>query len=270
MTLASWFSSMRHSRRLTRTGARRNARAFNRRESFEALEDRRLLSTANFASDSETVDESAGTFSIPVTVSGTPDGTPTVSTFSSGFSGPYGLAFDAAGNLYVAGGGDRTVSKVPPRAARQHLRHRVRLSRRPGLRLGRQPLRRRRRRRHSEQGDARGRPAAPFVSGLKHPDALAFDAAGNLYVANFGSGTVSEVPPGGVTPPPSPPGSTNPTAWRSTPPATSTSPTRQRHGERGDAGGGRSALSRPGSTRPTAWRSTPPATSTSPTTPTAR
>jgi len=72
MALASWFSAMRHSRCLTRTGSRRNCScAFHRRASFEALEDRHLLSTTvNFGSDSEIVNESAGTFTIPVTLSG--------------------------------------------------------------------------------------------------------------------------------------------------------------------------------------------------------
>ena len=37
-----------------------------------------------------------------------------VSTFASGFDDPDGLAFDAAGNLYVANAGNDTVSKVTP------------------------------------------------------------------------------------------------------------------------------------------------------------
>ena len=59
MILASWFSSTRHSRgRLTRIVARRNRScAFHRRVSFEALEDRRLLSTVSFTGDSEITDE---------------------------------------------------------------------------------------------------------------------------------------------------------------------------------------------------------------------
>ena len=55
---------------------------------------------------------------------------------------PSALAFDAAGNLYVANGGDDTVSKVTPAGVVSHFRHRVQRSRRPGLRLRRQPLRR--------------------------------------------------------------------------------------------------------------------------------
>ena len=65
-----------------------------------------------FSTGSETVSESAGTFSIPVTLAGTPDGTPIVSTFASGLSIPLGVAVDAAGNLYVSN--DGTVSEVSP------------------------------------------------------------------------------------------------------------------------------------------------------------
>ena len=37
-----------------------------------------------------------------------------VTTFATGFSGPAGLAFDAAGNLYVANRSNNTVSEVTP------------------------------------------------------------------------------------------------------------------------------------------------------------
>ncbi len=104
---------------LTRSGARRNrSRAFNRRASFEALEDRRLLSsTVSFSTGTETVDESAGTFSIPVTLSGPPSAPPPISG----------------------------------------LRLWVRWTRRPGLRRRRQPLCRQPRQRHGGRGVARGR-----------------------------------------------------------------------------------------------------------------
>ena len=36
--------------------------------------------------------------------------------------------------------------------------------------------------------------------GWSGPDSLAFDAAGNLYVANYNAGTVSKVPAGGGAP----------------------------------------------------------------------
>jgi sugar lactone lactonase YvrE len=80
--------------------------------------------------------------------------------FFSGVSVPYGLALDAAGNLYVADAGNGTVSKVP----------------------------------------AGGGTPSLYASGLNFPVALALDAAGNLYVANNQDGTVSEVPAGGGTP----------------------------------------------------------------------
>src|SRR5271170_7511047 len=72
MTHASWFSFWARSRRRrTQTGARRNrSRAFHRSASFEALEGRFLLATVSFSTGSETVNASAGTFSIPVTLSG--------------------------------------------------------------------------------------------------------------------------------------------------------------------------------------------------------
>src|SRR5262249_42246582 len=63
-----------------------------------------------FATGSETVNESAGTFSIPVTVTGALSSTP----FTSGFNTPVSVAADAAGNFYVANSGDDTVREVSP------------------------------------------------------------------------------------------------------------------------------------------------------------
>ena len=108
-----------------------------------------------------------------------------VSSFASGFDDPVGLAFDAAGNLYVANLLDNTVSEVTPAGV-----------------------------------------VSTFAAGFSGPAGLAFDSAGNLYVANSGSNTVDVVPPEAGRPRPSPPASTGPTAWRSTRPATSTSPTK--------------------------------------------
>ena len=112
--------------------------------------------TVQFATGSETESASAGTFSIPVTLAVGPK----VSTFASGFNNPdgkpTGLAFEA-GNLYVADTANGAVSEVTPAGNVSTFRHRVQRSRCPGLRLGRQPLRRQHRQRHGEQGDARGR-----------------------------------------------------------------------------------------------------------------
>ncbi len=123
---------------------------------MEALEDRFMLSSVSFSTGSETVNESAGTFSIPVTLSGTR--TQTVSTFASGFD----------------------------------------VSRRPGLRRRRQPLRRQLRAGSTVSEVTPAGVVSTFASGFDDPDGLAFDAAGNLYVANYGNNTVSEVTPAGV------------------------------------------------------------------------
>ena len=70
--------------------------------------------SVQFGAGSETVNASAGTFSIPVTITGTPGGTPVVTTFATGFNGPVNLAFDSSGNLYVSNSGGNTVSEVTP------------------------------------------------------------------------------------------------------------------------------------------------------------
>ena len=86
MTLASWFSSLRHCRRRhAHNGGRRNrSHKFDRGAFLEALEDRLVLSAVSFSTGSETANASAGTFKIAVTLSGSP----TVSTFPSVFNGP--------------------------------------------------------------------------------------------------------------------------------------------------------------------------------------
>ncbi len=110
---------------------------------------------------------------------------PRVTTFASmTLDGPQGLAFDAAGNLYVANGANNTISKVTPAGAISTF----------------------------------------VSSGLSDPEGLAFDAAGNLYAANDYAFSVSKVTPRGPSPPSSAAGSLTPRAWPSTPPATSTSP----------------------------------------------
>src|SRR5580704_5060119 len=102
MTLASWFSSRKPSHRgRTRHGGRRDrSRAFDGSALVEALEARLVLSSVSFGVGGETVDEAAGTFSIPVTLSGAP--TPSATTFASGLSEPHALAFDSSGDLFVA------------------------------------------------------------------------------------------------------------------------------------------------------------------------
>jgi len=187
--------------RLIRTGFRRNrSRAFNRRASFEALEDRRLLSaTVSFTTDAESVNESAGAFAIAVTLSG---GTPTISPFASGINEPGGLAFGPEGNLYVADGLDHTVDKVTPGGQVTTF-----ASGFPGSDVFATPTDLA----FNSAGDLFVADSSAdtlfevnptgqvttFSSGFDEPVSLAFDSAGNLYVANVGDGKVSKVTPAG-------------------------------------------------------------------------
>ena len=114
----------------------------------------------NFTSGSESVNESASTFSIAVTLSSSP---PTISTFASGINEPGGLAFDSAGNLYVADGEDHTVDKVTPAGAISTF--------------------------------ASGFPGSTLFA---TPSDVASNSAGDLFVADDVSTTVSEVSPTGI------------------------------------------------------------------------
>ena len=104
---------------------------------------------------------------------------------SSGLDIPNALAFDAAGNLYVANEENNTISKVTPA----------------------------------------GVVSTFVSGGLDDPDALAFDNAGNLYVANDENNTISKVTPAGAVSTFVSGGIDNPRPWPSTPRATFTSPT---------------------------------------------
>ena len=147
-----------------------------------------------FSTGGETVSHGAGTFSIPVTLAGTPDGTPIVSTFASGLSTPFGVAVDAAGNLFVSNGD--TVSEVSPAGKVSPVFAGVSS---PGALAfdAKGNL-------YFTDGDSgtvdKVTPAgavSTFASGFLEPLGLAFDAAGNLYVAD-GFGTVSKVTPAGT------------------------------------------------------------------------
>jgi len=78
----------------------------------------------------------------------------------SGFSQPYGVALDAAGNIYMADGGNSAVKKIPTGG---------------------------------------GTPVA-IGSGFNFPTGVAVDAAGNVYVADRNNNAVKEIPVGGGAP----------------------------------------------------------------------
>jgi sugar lactone lactonase YvrE len=81
----------------------------------------------------------------------------TKSTFASGLNGPFGLAFDSAGNLFEADYGSGTIFKFTPAGTK-----------------------------------------STFASGLSAPLGLACDRAGNLFEADGGSGTIFEFTPDGT------------------------------------------------------------------------
>lgn len=92
----------------------------------------------------------------------TPGGGSTPSVFASGFATPLSLAFDSAGNLYVASGygnGNGIITKITP-----------------------------------------GGTPTLFASGLSFPNGMAFNSAGDLFVSSQSSGVISEFAPGGGTP----------------------------------------------------------------------
>ena len=144
-----------------------------------------------FSTGSETINQTTGTFSIAVTISGNP--TVTSSTFASGFSGPTGEAFDAAGNLYVGNATNNMVSKVTPAGVVSTFASGF--STPDGLAFdtaGNLYV--------SNYGNGTVSKVTPagvvstFASGFTNPSGLAFDAAGNLYVANLSNDdTVSKV-----------------------------------------------------------------------------
>jgi len=120
--------------------------------------------TVQFNVSSETLNATAGTFSIPITITGDPtfdSGAPPVmgtiaSGYTLGYSYPSAIAFDSAGNLYLANSHDGIVTKFAPDGSN-----------------------------------------SVFASGFSWPIGVAFDAAGNLFLADIATGNISKISPDG-------------------------------------------------------------------------
>jgi len=130
-----------------------------------------------------------------------PDSGLPLGTFATGLQLPTGLAFDSAGNLFVADIGTNSIFKVQPDGTKS-LFVSIGLNRPMDLAFG-------------PGGDlfAANDGSSTIVritpdgivtligvdGGLNHPTSLASDSSGNVYAANTGSGTITKTTPAGVT-----------------------------------------------------------------------
>ena len=212
MTLTSWFSSMRPSRRrLTQDEAHRSgSRAFRRRASFDALENRLVLSTVQFTSASETVNQTTGSFSVGVSLSSPPAGTVTVSNYAA-IDTSDGIAVDKAGNLYVDDSNHNDVEEMTPagwlpRWPRGCSGPSKWFSAPTATSMIAQNF----------DGVDQVTPTGQVTdiangSMFDDPRGIAVDSSGNLYVANYSNGTVVKITPTGVVSRSTPPGLIIPT-----------------------------------------------------------
>jgi DNA-binding beta-propeller fold protein YncE len=119
-------------------------------------------------------------------------------TFATGLDAPRGLAFDILGNLYVANSGDDTVVKITTDGTKMTFVS-TGLNGPFGLAFNAQGTLF-----VSNTGSntiAKVNLLAwprPLSTGLNMPEGLALDASGNLFVADFGSGAILKITPGGV------------------------------------------------------------------------
>ena len=142
------------------------------------------------------LDPANGDFYVP-NLNGTVDRvTPTgsVSLFASGLTTPTGLAFDTAGNLYVGNQPLGTISEVTPAGVVSPFASGLSYVHGLGYQDGTLYA--------IDEGNnevdtvsATG-VVTPYATGLSTPlGGIAWDAAGNLYVTNYGNNTVSKVMP---------------------------------------------------------------------------
>jgi sugar lactone lactonase YvrE len=167
--------------------------------------------TVQFATDSETVNQSTGNFSIQLTLTGTP--TPSFASGALWTSSNYAtnvsnsasaswLTFDSAGNLYVSNHNLGDVSRIAPNGTvTKFYLPSGGFFRKEGMAFdtaGNLFVAT-----HDDSGTGSVIKVTPslvvttFASGFTNPRGLAFDAAGNLYVAN-GDNTVQKITPAGV------------------------------------------------------------------------